>query len=50
MGDRYDKLRINHIDIDNNDGFTDKCLEVLADNLIAVSLKTIKSRGSINGF
>ena len=41
MGDRYGKLRINHIDIGNNREFPDKCFEVLADNLIAVSLKTI---------
>ena len=49
MGNRYGKLRINHIDIGNNEELSEKCFEVLADNLMAVSLKTINFDGSMNG-
>ena len=48
MGDRYDQLRVNHIDIGNNEEIVERCMKILADNLIAKSLKTIDFAGSMN--
>lgn len=47
MGDRYDQLRINHIDIGNNEDIVEKGMKVLADNLFSKSIKTINLDGSL---
>jgi hypothetical protein len=47
MGDRYDKLRLNHFDMGNNQGILEKGMLTLADNLICKSLKTIDWKGSM---
>jgi hypothetical protein len=47
MGDRYDQLRLNHIDIGANEDMVERCIMVLADHLIARSLKTIDVEGSM---
>jgi hypothetical protein len=48
MGDRYDKLRLNHLDMGNNQGILEKGMLTLADNLICKSLKTIGWKGSMS--
>lgn len=48
MGDRYDQLRVNHIDIGNNEAIHERCIKILAENLMTKSLKTIDLNGSMN--
>lgn len=48
MGDRYDRLRINHLDIGDNEHISTKSMKILAYNLIAKSLKTVNLNGSMN--
>lgn len=48
MGDRYDKLRLNHLDMCNNSGMVEKCWKILADNVLSKSCKTLASSGSLN--
>lgn len=48
MGDRYDKIRINHIDIADNNDISELSVKVLADNLLSKSLKTINFGETMN--
>lgn len=39
MGDRYDQLRINVLDISDNQSIIEKAFKVLTDNIITSSCK-----------
>lgn len=42
MGDRYDQLRLNHIDIGCSE-MSEECFKILSDQLISFSIKTINT-------
>jgi hypothetical protein len=48
MGDRYDKLRINQIDISHNQHISADGIKVFAENIITRSLKNIIWEGSFD--
>jgi len=39
MGDRYDRLRLNSLDISNNQEILEKAFKVFADKLLTTSCK-----------
>ena len=48
MGDRYDKLRLNHLDFSENKSLLELSLKTLAQNLFSNSLKTVNFENSFD--